>query len=74
MILGVNLDRGLTFRSQVADVTSRAKNRMNIMKALTSTTFGHSHESQKALYRQFVRPVLTYASMAWTPDLAESHM
>ena len=44
------------------------------MKAFTSTTFGHPHESLTALYRQFVRPVLTYASMAWTPDLVESHM
>ena len=27
-----------------------------------------------ALNKQFVRPVLTYASSVWQPDLAQSHM
>jgi len=33
------------------------------MKALSSTTFGHSKESLMALYKQFVRPVLSYWSV-----------
>ena len=39
-ILGVTLDRGLTFRPFVADVTSISKSLLNVMKALTFTTFG----------------------------------
>ena len=37
-------------------------------------SFGHSIESRTALYKQFVRPVLAYASSIWQPDLAQSHM
>jgi len=44
------------------------------MKALSFTAFDHSKESQTALYKQFVRLVLTYAIPAWAPDLARSHM
>jgi len=43
-------------------------------KALSSTSFGYSQESQTALYKRFVRPVLSYASPAWAPDLAPVHM
>ena len=44
------------------------------MKALSSTAIGHSNESQVALYKRFIRPVMSYASAAWAPDLAHSHM
>ena len=73
-ILGVTWDRGLTFRSHVSEINAKAKSRLNVMKALSSTAFGHSKESLTALYKQFVRPVLSYGSTAWAPDLAPSHM
>ena len=73
-ILGVTLDRGLTFRPHIGEVNGRAKSRLNVMKALSSSTFGHSKESLTALYKQFVRPVMSYASMAWSSDLAQTHM
>ena len=73
-ILGLTLDRGMTFRQHVQEVNARARSRLNAMKALASTTFGHSKESLTALYKQFVRPVMEYASSSWTPDLAQSHM
>ena len=50
MILGVTVDRRLNFRLYVADVKARAKNRLNVMKALASTTFGHSQKTVMALY------------------------
>lgn len=58
----------------VAEVNSRAKSRLNVLRALSSTAFGHTRESQSALYKQFVRPVLSYASMAWAPHLAKTHL
>ena len=73
-LLGVTLDRGATFRHHAAEVNARARSRLNVLKALTATTFGHTKESITALYKQFVRPVLSYASPAWAPDLAQSHM
>ena len=53
-ILGVTLDRGLIFRPHESDVTSKAKNMLNVMKALSSMIFGPFQESLMALYRQFV--------------------
>ena len=47
---------------------------INPLKALSSTEFKHSKESQVALYRRFVRPILECACAAWTPDLAQTHM
>jgi hypothetical protein len=73
-ILGVTIDRGMTLNPHVTEVVTRARSRLNVLKALSSTTFGHSKESQTALYKQFVRPVLSYASPAWAPDLARTHM
>ena len=46
----------------------------SVMKPLTSTTFGHQKEVQSMLYKQYIRPVLEYASPAWCPDLAPTYM
>ena len=73
-MLSVTIDRGWTFRQHTQDINAKAKSRLNVMKALSATSFGHSKESLTALYKQFVRPVLTYASSVWQPDLAQSHM
>ena len=73
-VLGVTVDRGMTFRPHTRDVIARAKPRLNVLKALTSTTFGHQNETQAVLYKQYIRPVLEYASPAWCPDLSLTHM
>ena len=48
-ILGLTVDRGVTFRPHSQEVIARAKPRLNVMKALTSTTFGHQKKEQPAL-------------------------
>ena len=73
-ILGVTFDRGMTFRHHVAEINAKGRSRLNVMRAMSSTTFSHSKEQQTALYKQFVRPVLEYANTAWTPDLSRTHM
>ena len=64
----------MTFRPHSQEAIARAGPRLNVMKALTSTTFGHQKEAQAALFKQFIRPVLEYASPAWCSDLAPTHM
>ena len=73
-ILGLTYDRGMTFGAHTTELTSRAKSRLNVLKALTATTFGLQKETIFNLYKQFLRPVISYASMAWSPDLAGTHM
>ena len=50
-VLGVTVDRGMTFRPHTRDVNARAKPRLNVMKALSSTTFGHQKEAQAQLFK-----------------------
>ena len=73
-ILGLTVDRGMSFRPHSQEVIARTRPRLSVMKALTSTTFGHQKEAQAALYKQFIRPVLEYASPAWCSELAPTHM
>merc|ERR1711888_329967 len=63
----------MTFKPHVEDLASRTKPRLNVLKALTATTFGQQKESIVNLYKQFIRPVISYASMAWSADLADTH-
>ena len=51
-ILVVTIDRGWTFRQHTQDINAKAKSRLNVMKALSATSFGHSKESLTALYKQ----------------------
>ena len=73
-ILGTTYDRGMTFRPHISDLATRTKSRLNVLKALTATTFGQQKESILNLYKQFLRPVISYASMSWSPDLANTHV
>ena len=73
-ILGVTLDRGMTFRQNTHNATDKCQHRLNVLRALTHTTYGHSKESITTLYKQYIRPILTYAHIAWMPDTAQTHL
>ena len=73
-ILGVTYDTGMTFRPHILNISTKAKPRLNVARALTTTTFGHSKESITTLFKQFIRPVISYANTAWSSDLAPTHI
>ena len=73
-VLGVTLDRGMTFKQHTDNINTKAKSRLNVLRSLTHTTYGHSKEDITTLYKQYIRPILTYAHTAWQPDLARTHM
>ena len=52
------------------DVNVRVKSELYAMKALSSMSFGHSGVFY-ANYKQYIRPILSYASSAWYPDFTE---
>ena len=72
--LGVTYDRGMTFAQHVQNVNTKAKTRLNVLRALTNTSFGHSKEDIARVYKQYIRPILSYAHPSWQTDLANSHM
>ena len=64
----------MTFKPHTTDINAKAKHRFNVLKALTKTTYGHSKEDITTLYKQFIRPILTYSHTAWAPDTAITHL
>ena len=73
-ILGVTFDRGMTFKEHTNTVNTKAKTRLNVLRAVTHTTYGSSTKDTTTLYKQFIRPVLTYAHTAWHPDTKKTHI
>ena len=64
----------MTFSHHIQKVVTKAKTRLNILRALTNTSFGHSKEDIAQVYKQFVRPILTYAHPSWQPSTADCHI
>ena len=64
----------MTFKTHTDNTNTKAKRRLNVLRALTHTTYGHSKEDITTLYKQFIRPILTYAHTAWSPDTATTHI
>ena len=62
-ILGIIIDISWTFLQHTHDihVCTRAKSRLNVIKALSSTAFGHLKDSLAALHKQFVSCIVSYA-------------
>ena len=64
----------MTFGDHISRVNTRAKTRLNVLRALTHSTYGYSREDISQIYKQYVRPIITYAHPAWHPDIADTHM
>ena len=61
--LGVTFDQQLTFSEHIEDIVTRAKKRLNLLKALRGQTWGACPETILYSYRTFVRPSLEYSSI-----------
>ena len=73
-ILGVTFDPLLTFSKHVEGLCSRAAPRLNILKSLTGSTWGHQVETITTTYKLLVRSVLHYAAPVWFPNTAPSNI
>jgi len=63
--LGLVIDHHLTWRPYLQKIVSKAKNRLNLLKRLTGTTWGLKPQTVINTYKVFLRPVLTYGLTAW---------
>lgn len=73
-LLGVILDRQLTFGPQVEKVTSEATSKMKLLMALSRTDWGWRKEGLKTLYTTFCRGKMMYAPAAWQPWLSKTQV
>ena len=73
-ILGVTYDTSMTFGTHIADIKRRSQPRINTLRALTSTSFGQSHESLAYVYKTCIRTMISYASPARAPCTSTTHI
>ena len=71
-LLGVTLDRNLTFSDHVKDVCSRLASKLYGMRVLKR--LGRNSEGLKTYYIANIRSVLTYASPVWASLISDNNM
>ena len=53
----------MTFENHIEDIVSRAKKRLNLLKAIRGQQWGASPETLLYTYRSYVRPIMEYGSI-----------
>ena len=71
-ILGVTFDNLFNFRQHTAEIKSKVQSRNNILKALSSTTWGKEKEVLLSTYKATSQSILNYCSPIWTPNLSNT--
>ena len=57
-LLGVTLDPTLTFSSHASAIARKAGSRLNVLRALSDTSFGHNKECLSLTFRSLILSVL----------------
>ena len=71
-LVGVKLDRTLSFGPHVEDVTQKVGKRTNLLKAVGSREWGWKKKTLRKVYVATQRSVLDYAGAAWHPYLSNT--
>ena len=73
-LLGVTLDRRLTFSKQVELVTTKAIKKMKLLRAVAHSSWGWRKEDLRKIYLSHVQSVLNFASSSWQPWLINKYV
>ena len=73
-ILGVIFDTHFSFAKHVEAILAKAKKRLQLLKALAGTNWGHSKETLLATYKAILQPLFTFAAPIWYPNTHSSHI
>ena len=66
--LGIHFDEKMTFENHIEDIVSRAKKRLNLLKAIRGQQWGASPETLLYTYRSYVRPIMEYGSILFSHE------
>ena len=72
-LLGVILDRQLTFGPHVKSVKEKLNSKCRILAAVSNTSWGWRKSSLLKVYNTHIRSILDYAAPAWQPWLSETN-
>ena len=64
-VLGLTLDPKLTYNAHIQNIATHALKPLQVIKALTGTTWGKQKEMLVATHKAVMRPSLEYASSIW---------
>jgi hypothetical protein len=70
-ILGLTLYPGLNFSEHIKMTKEKAESSIMIIKALTSTSWGHRKETLFATYKTLTLPVIEHASTVWCANTSK---
>ena len=73
-ILGLTLDPKLTYSTHTKQLTNNAKKSLNVLKALTSTSWGKDKETLTLTYKTIIRPKLEYGNTIFYPIASETQL
>ena len=72
-LLGVILDRQLTFGPHVKSLKEKINSKCRILAALSNTTWGWRKNSLLKVYNTHIRSVLDYSASAWQPWISDTN-
>ncbi len=64
-LLGVSLDRALSFGQHIANITAKAASRCRVLTSLTSKQSGWRKDQLTKIYKALYLSVLMYGAPAW---------
>ena len=70
--LGISFDEKLTFENHINDITTRARKRLNLLKAIRGQGWGASPQTILYTYRTYVRPLLEYGCILYSNEKAQT--
>ena len=73
-ILGVTFDPLFTFTPHVTEIAGWASNYLQILKALTGTSWGQDKETILLTFKAIIKPLLSYAAPIWFPATCRSNI
>ena len=73
-LLGVILDRSLTFNAHIKKLTTSLASSIRIIRATAHTSWGWRQTTLKMAFHALVRSKLNYAAPAWQPWLSKNNL
>ena len=73
-LLGVYLDKTLTFKPHVDYLISKTAKRIHQLKAVANSTFGPSQADLRNMYTSYIRSLVDYGALSWLPGVSLSNI
>ena len=72
-LLGVTLDRQLTFGPHVENINKEATNKLKMLACLSHSKWGWRKNQVVRVYKSHLKSILDYAGFAWQPYLSKTN-